>query len=128
MIMDIRGLINLVVLIFYMGCYNFYFYELLYGKWNLALAKGFYYFVTAAMLLYLFVGDVTGKRRDMHRQLSYISKLLVIVNFILFGLIYFAVIQNTKYQIIYIFLLNGSIFVLSIMVLFTGLKHEVFKD
>lgn len=126
--MDIRGIINLVVLILYMGCYTLDFYEWIYGEWNLALAKGFYYFVTAGMLLYLLFDDVVDKRRDIHRQLSYISKASVIANFVLFGLIYYAIIHSIEYQKIYLFLLNGSIFVLSMIVLYNGLRYEIFED
>lgn len=126
--MDIKAIINLMVLIIYMGCYNFYFYELLWGHWNLQVAKGFYYFVTAAMLSYLLYNDIKGKQRDIHKQLSHISKASIIVNFILFGLIYFAIIQNVRYQIMYVFILNGSILALSIMVLFSGIRHNIFED
>jgi hypothetical protein len=122
---DKRGLINLSALILNMAAYNFYFYELLFGDWNKAQAKALYYITTSCMMFYLIVDDIRGRDSNLHIELSIISKGAILINFILFALILKGVFNN---PIIYLFLLNGSIFALSTIILISGIRHETFKN
>jgi hypothetical protein len=122
---DYRAVINLAVLIANMGAYNFYFYELFYGSWDKIQAKALYYITTSCVLLYLVIDEMVGYSSDTHKQISLICKLSLWANFLLFALILYNVLSN---PINYLYILNGSIFVLSCIILFASLKHDFYKD
>lgn len=113
------------MLIANMGAYNFYFYELFYGSWDKTQAKALYYLTTFLVLLYLIIDEIVDYSSDTHKQISLICKLSVCANFLLFALILYNVLSM---PILYLFLLNGSIFVLSVIILTSGIRHEYFKE
>lgn len=122
---DYRAIVNLIVLIINMGSYNFYVYELLFGTWEKREAKALYYLTTFFVLLYLIIDEIIGYSSDTHKQISLICKLSVCANFLLFALILYDMLSM---PILYLFLLNGSIFVLSVIILWSAIQHEFFKD
>lgn len=121
---DRRAIFNMCMVIANMACYNLYFYELFWGSWNEIHTRAFYYGVTSVMMIYLFIDDFIGYSSITHRQLNLIAKAAITVNFILFTLILKNLLPN---PIMYLFLLNGSIFVISCIILFSGLSHGYFK-
>lgn len=122
---DKRAIFSLFMVIANMAGYNLYFYELFWGSWEKITAKGLYYLTTAIFSIYLLINDIVKNNSDLNYQICLTGKSAIIVNFLLF---YFILSGNVAYPIVYVFLLNGSIFAISIIILFAGIKHETFKD
>lgn len=122
---DKRAIFGFTVLIISVGVYNLYLYELLWGTWEKREAKALFYLITAFVLLYLLIEDLTKKGSITNFQITVICKCSLIINFLLFSLILYGSIAN---PVVYLYILNGSIFVISIMVLISGLRHGIFKN
>lgn len=122
--MDNRAIFGLCMVIANMCCYMLYFYELFFGKWNEIHTRAFYYGVTSVIMVYLLVDDILGYSSVTHRQLNLIAKASITANFIMFTLI----LKNTlPFPIMYLLILNGSIFVISCIILFSGISYGYFK-
>lgn len=104
---------------------NFYLYELFWGIIEPRYNKGFYYLATALFLFYLIVNDLIKGYSKLEYQSSLIGKLAIVVNLIVFS---FTQLNLLPKPIMYIFLLNGSIFAISIIILFSGIKYGTFKN
>lgn len=117
---DNRAIANLLIIIANMGCYNLYFYELFWGSWEKITARALYYISTAIVSIYLIIDELYGFTTKEHYQLNLICRLTIIANFILFALILYNILPD---PILYLLILNGSIFALSCMILFSGIKY-----
>lgn len=106
-----------------MVCYNLYFYELLWGEWDKREAKALYYIVTAGLMTYLLISDLY-KSTALTFQINFISKITIIINFALFSLILYNILAH---PVLYLFILNGLVFALSIMIATSGIRHGMFK-
>lgn len=122
---DWRSITNLAVLVVVTGCYVLYLHELFFGSWDKIHTKAFYYTVTGCFLLYLIIDELCGYSTRTHRETNLICKFSLLANFVLFALILTDQLSNPK---LCLYLLNGCIFVLSFIILFTGVRHEFFKD
>lgn len=122
---DKRAIFSLMMVIANMAAYNLYFYELFWGSWEKIAAKALYYITTAIILIYLLINDIAKNNTDLNFQICLTGKSAIIVNFLLF---YFILSGTATHPIVYVFLLNGSVFAISIIILFAGIKHETFKD
>lgn len=118
-----RAILSLIILIVNMGCYNFYFYELFWGSWPKIYSRRLYYVTTAFFLLFVLADELFKYKDDTHYQINLVCKATVIVNFILFALILYGVFNN---PILYLYLLNGSIFAISVIILCSGIKYGSF--
>lgn len=123
---DKKTLINLFALALYVSGFNFYLYELFYGSWNTLQAKGFFYIITVSFLTYIFfISKYTGQTTYLSEQFDLISKLTVLINFIIIVLTLYDLLNNHR---TYFYTFNGSILVTTIMVTFSGFKHGIFKE
>jgi hypothetical protein len=122
---DKRAILSLTLFIANMGCYNLYFYELFWGSWEKIASKALYYLTTGMFLIYLFINDIVKNNSDLNHQICLIGKSAIIINFLLFYLILSGIATR---PILYVLLLNGSVFAVSIMILFSGIKHGTFKN
>lgn len=121
---DKRAILSLFMLIVNMGCYNFYFYELFWGSWDKVIAKALYYATTFVFYEYFITNDIVKRNTHLNFQICYIGKNGIAVNFLLFALILFGI---ASHPILYVLLLNGSVFAISVMILFSGIRHGFFK-
>lgn len=119
------GALNFIVLTMYGAATNLYLYELFWGIWEKRFAKGFFYLSTSMFLLYLVVGEVKKYTSNLDYQSNIICKLTIAANLMIFAFTQFDLIPK---PIMYLFLLNGSIFAVSIIILLSGIKHDIFKD
>lgn len=117
--------LNIIVLLGYTALNNFYLYELFWGGWDNAAVKGFFYLFTTVFILFFTVNDIIGYGTNIVFQLNIICKFTLLLNFIIFA---FAQLNIMPKPIDYLFLLNGSVFAISIIILTSGLRHGTFKD
>lgn len=123
--LDKRTYINLFALIAYTGLFNLYLYELFYGSWNIANVKGFYYLITILTLLWGIIDRKIKNSTETSNHINLITEITVIINFVF-------IILNL-YDLLFIpllnfFLYNGSVLVVSVIVLIASTKHEIFKN
>ena len=104
------------MLLLHSVCFNFYLFELLYGDLNPVLLKGYLYGFMSLITVYLALS------KDSHFNL--INKLTFAFNFALFFLTLLGLFNNSLF---YMLLYNGSIIVLTIFVLTSGLQHGYFN-
>jgi hypothetical protein len=119
-----RTILNLLILIIFMGCYNFCFYELLWGTWEKIITRLFYYKSTSVFLIVILIDELCKFSSDTHYQINIICKSTIIANFILFAMILRGTFEEPH---IYLFLLNGSVLIISLIILFCGIKYDFFK-
>ena len=122
--MDRRAILGFIVLIISMGIYNLYLCELIFGPPDKRLIKAMFYLTIAFVSIYLLIGDMRKGGSRINFQIAFITKCSLIVNFILFALILYNLLAH---PVIYLFILNGSILILSIMILISGLRNHVFN-
>lgn len=114
-----------IALLLHTSMFDIYLYELLWGNMNISIVKGIYYFITAIFLLYITINDIAGYTSEAHLEISHVSKFSIIINFMFFALTLFNILQK---PILYLFLFNGGIFAVSMIILLSGVKHGIFKN
>lgn len=119
------AILNFISLSLYAAATNFYMYELFWGIWEKRYAKGFFYLATSFFLIYLIIGEIKSYSTNLEYQSNVICKLAISANLLIFA---FTQLDLIPKPIMYIFLLNGSIFAVNIIILLSGIKHELFKD
>jgi len=124
--LDKKSIANLLILAVYTGCFNFYLYELFYGTWNIVSTKNFYYLSTVIALIWLDIDRATGLRTFLNEQTNFICSRTIILNFIIIILSLNNIVGAMPW--LYFEIINGSIFMLTIMILTSGGRHEYFKD
>ena len=97
-------------------CFNIYLFELLYGDINKVIIKGYLYAFMCIITIYLAFAP--------NSQLNLINKLTFAFNFALFFLTLLGLFDNS---IFYMLIYNGSIIVLTTMILTSGIKHGAFN-
>lgn len=117
--------INILVLIIYTAFNNWYLYELFWGSINNATVKGLFYFATSLYLLYLIIGEMTGYNCVHEYQSNMICKWVLFSNFIIFA---FTQLNLMPKPIMYLYLLNGSVFVISCIIIISGTRHGYFRN
>lgn len=120
-----RTLIDLIALIVYTGVFNLCFYEQFYGAWFETHPRRLYYISSAVFSLFLLIDELFKYNDNTHYQLNLIGRCTVILNFTIFALMLYGLFTN---EIFYLFLLDGSLFAVSAMILFSGLRHGFFKN
>jgi hypothetical protein len=122
---DKKAIINLCVIGISYACYNLYLYELFWGEWNKALAKAFFYSITAVTLLWFTYWDYKGHETIPQLHSSTVYKLSLVVTFILFNLTLTGKLNNPVY---YLIGYNSAIFFITFIILVNGTRFEYFKD
>jgi len=121
----LRTTIDLFLLITYVGVFNLCFYGQFVEGWIPGHCRRLYYWSTAAFLTLLLIDELCKFEHNTHYQVNKIGQCTVIINFTLFALMLHGVFTN---EIFYLFLLDGSIFAISGMILFSGIRHNVFTN
>lgn len=122
---DKRAILSLCMLIMLVAGYNLYIYELFWGDWFILHTKGMYYAVAGSVMLYLTINDIIGHSTEIQFEIDIICKITLVINFIIFAVSLFDMLPNHR---LYLYLFNGCIFVTSLMVLYSGCRHEIFKN
>ncbi len=117
--------LTIIVLIIYTALNNFYLYQLVWGGWNNASVKGFFYLFTSVFILFLIVAEMVEYKSNSEYQVNIIGKLSLLANFIIFALTQLNIMPK---PIEYFYLLNGSILAISIIIIISGLRHGTFKN
>lgn len=121
---DKRAIVNIILLILYSAGFNFYLYELFYGSWLPVNSKAFYYLITTVSLFWLILDEYMGYVSYINQKLNIIHKLCLLLNFAIITITLYGLLNTRQYFYLY----NGSIFVLSLMILTSGGRHDYFKD
>lgn len=119
------AVINFLILVAYTAFNNFYLYELFWGGINNATIKGMFYFVTSLFLLCQIVSEMMGYDSVRDYQISIICKCVLFANFIIFA---FTQLNLMPKPIMYLYLLNGSVFVISCIIIISGIRHGYFRN
>lgn len=119
------GVLNFIVLTLYTAFNNFYLYELFWGSWPNARTKGFFYLITSLYLLYLIIGEMATYNSNLEYQTSMICKWVLFANFIIFA---FTQLNLMPKPIMYLYLLNGSVFAISCIIIISGIRYGTFKN
>lgn len=117
--------LNFIALVLYTAFNNFYLYELFWGEWPIATTKGYFYLATALFILYLIIGEMTRYVSCQEYQSSIICKCVLFANFIIFA---FTQLNLMPKPIMYLYLLNGSVFAISFIIIISGIRHGYFKN
>lgn len=116
--------VNILVLVLYTGLNNFYLYELFWGRWSNWHVKCFFYIFTSAFLLYIIVCELFRYDNQSEYETNIICKFTLLCNFIIFALTQLNFLPK---PIDYLYLLNGSVFAVSVIIIISGLRHGAFK-
>lgn len=110
---------NLFTLLLYLASVNFYLYELFYGPMSKTDARSIYYVSTAFVFLYLTLCD----RYEPQCQFNTICKICITTNFFFFTYVLVGAFPD---PVFYLFLLNGSVFAITIMILISFARNGYF--
>lgn len=116
---DNHCIFNLTLLIFYVAGFNLYLWQRFETNFTEIQIKAFYYLITVFVISCLTIQDVYRKPN----QFNIICKSVIIINFIEIYLILRGVNLLTN-----LFYYNGLIFGLSVIILISGCKNEIFKN
>lgn len=119
------GAVNFIALTIYAAATNFYLYELFWGDLEMRINKGFYYLTSALFIIYLTAAEVKKYNCNIEYQSNIICKLAIAANLMIFA---FTQLDLLPKPITYLFLLNGCIFAISVIILLSGIKYGTFKD
>lgn len=122
---DKKAIINLAILSVYALVMLFYLYELFWGCMNTLEAKGVYYTDTVLLLVYLLIADYKGHATIKQRHFNFISKGVIIINFTFIAMTLFNILPKPVFSLL---LINGSIFVVSILTLTISIYHDFYKN
>lgn len=118
------GRLNFLIIFFYTAFNNFYLYELFYGGMNNATIKGMFYGVTFLVGIWTVVDEILGYKGTRNYQTNIVIKLTIWANFLLFALTQLNIILN---PVLCLFLLNGTVFAISISIFRNLNKYGYFK-
>jgi hypothetical protein len=116
-------IINFCILILYTAVNNLYLYELFYGNWEIRIVKGLFYITTSAVLLYTIIAEMREYKNYHEYRTNIICKLSILANFVTFALTQLNSLPKPE---MYLFLLNGSILAITVVILTTFGKHGHF--
>jgi hypothetical protein len=117
------AVLNLCVLTLYTAVSNLYLYELFYGNWEMRIIKGLFYLTTSIVLLYTIIAEMKEYKNYHEYRTNIICKLSILANFVTFALTQLNSLPKPE---MYLFLLNGSILAITVVILTTFGKHGHF--
>lgn len=119
--MDNQAIYNMLMLIGNYIAYNFYLYELFWGDWEKIKTKAFFYLITGSVLLWFTIGDWRGWNTIQQLHTSLVYKITLILTFWSF-----VVILRGVNGLIYLITYDISILLISVIILFSGLRYGYF--
>lgn len=120
-----RSIGCILVILIYISCFNLYLYELPRHNWAIEHCKIFYNAITVVMITFCLVDSRIGFESQWHSEFNLICSIVVIINFIIIILTHLTLISD---PILYCWIFNGSVFVVSLMVLISGGRHHEFNE
>ena len=118
-----RALICAFALTIYAISFNTYIF--LFGAYPSRYMKLWYNYTTLFLILFIFIDLKIGIVSGLHKQFNDICQFTIMFNFILIILYHHSYGDSGISKLI---AFNGSIFVVTVMVLFSGLRHGYFKN
>ena len=118
-----KSAIAIIFLILYCAWVNVYIYN--WDAWDKWHSKVYSLFATIIFLTWLAIADKIGETAYLCSQVILISRITIILNFLLILLYTLQIIVNYESLA---YLLNGSILVTSLSILISGSRHGALKD
>lgn len=107
------------------ACLNVWYYNWFYGTHD-PICKGYFYGLLIMFNLFILYQNRLNKHKSwLSDQLLVICELSNIINFMILCISYFHIFGNIRN---YFFTFNGSIFMLTLMILISGGRHDFFKE
>ncbi len=120
--MKLRIIITISVLFLYGIAFNFYIFELLNISYRHAAL--FYNYITFGMLLFCVLDWKMGFVSEFHSQFNLVGFLCLMVNYMLIILTHHKILTS---PIPMFLVFNSGIFLVTMMVFVTGMKHKIFE-
>lgn len=119
-----RMLICIFVLVIYLASFNTYIFCLDSGQFGIRFLKLWYNYTTFGLLAFAIIDEIIGCY-GYHKSLNRICKFSLLLNYILIILTHHDILLNpvTKFM-----LYNGSVLVITLMILLSAAQHDYFKQ
>lgn len=104
---------------------NFYLYELFWGGMNNATSKGLFYLISGIYAAWLNIDEMIGYSSNGNYQGNIIGKWIIYCTFILFGCTQLNLIKSGE---VCIGIFYGFVFATTLIILISGIRHELFKN
>ena len=118
---------TLAIMVTVMYAISMYLYTKYLGHIPIRYSKLWYNYTTMIALVFIFLDDYFGINHWIQKQVLIVLKTLLIVNFILIILEQHLIINDTQTDIRF-YALNGSVLVVTVMILLSSLRHGYFKQ
>jgi len=82
-------------------------------------------FNAGVIILFTLIDEIFGYVNYIHKQFNWLCRIAFIINIFIAILTYQSVIYDPLY---FLKILNGSIFVITIIIVTSGINHGIFKD
>lgn len=116
-----RTILTALVLILYVGLFNFYLYELPRDFLSLKECKLLYNYLTLGMIVFYLLDKSSGFDNWLHKELNKICIFCVLINYVLIILTHHTVLKNEMTELI---AFNAAIFVTTLMILISAIRHH----
>lgn len=120
-----RSSTNLIILTSDFIFCIWFFCELFWGNWNIAILRGIFYAVQGFLLLYFTLDILIGWISPRHKDTFLIYLFSLVIKLWLFAVILFGMLEHPVFCL---FLYAGLMIVVSVMILFNDIWHGTFKD
>lgn len=119
-----RSVRCIIFLLLYVALFNLYIYELPREYMATENCKILYNAITVGMVVFCRIDAAKGYESAWHKELNLICFLAVVFNYLIIILCYMKFIKDSFTTLA---LSNGSVFVVSLMVLISGKRHNEFN-
>lgn len=120
-----RSIVNICVLIVYYCFCIYYFTQLFWGHWNEEILRGVYYLGSALVTSYFIIDMMRDWVSVKHYHTTIVYFISTVIERFLFSIILFG---GVNHPVFYLFLYNGLMIVVSLIILLNDFKHGNFKD
>lgn len=120
-----RSIGCIVVLLLYVGLFDLYIYELTQPYLPVEYCKGMYCILNTVMIFFCLIDSRTGFESSWHKEFNLLCYLSLGINWFIMALGYFGIIYNCFPTLL---ISNGSIFVVTSMILISAKRHGEFNN
>lgn len=120
-----RSIGCILVLLLYAALFDLYIYELTRPYLAVEYCKAMYCILNAVMIFFCLIDSRTGFESWWHSQFNMICFLALGINWVIMALGYTGVISGVFCTLL---ISNGSIFVVTLMILFSSIRHGEFNN